>query len=103
MDELEVLTKRHIKKRRKVMMVLITITFILILGTSFALWQITLQQTSTNKITTGCLDLRLTNDTDAITINDAVPTSDEEGKNLVPYTFTIENTCNTENKYINVK
>ncbi len=100
MDELEVLTKRHIKKRRKVMMVLITITFILILGTSFALWQITLQQTSTNKITTGCLDLRLTNDTDAITINDAVPTSDEEGKNLVPYTFTIENTCNTENKYI---
>ena len=73
---------------------------ILVVGTSYALWQLTFTQTGTNVITTGCLNLTLIDDTDAINLTDATPIGDEEGKKLVPYNFTLENTCNTETSYI---
>ena len=69
-------------------------------GVSFALWQITLQQQTTNVITTGCLNLTLTDDTGAIALNNAYPITDIEGAALMPYTFTIENTCAVATGYV---
>ncbi len=91
--------KDYLKDKRVVVLGILLVT-ILVIGTSFALWQITLRQTDENRIVTSCLKLNFTEETNAITLNEAVPMSDEEGKNLAPYTFTITNTCNTKTKYV---
>lgn len=92
-------TKKRLFKNKKVF-ILLLLTLLAVLGTSFALWQLTFTQTGTNVITTGCLKLTLTEDTDAINLTDATPTTDEEGKKLTPFTFTLENTCTTETTYV---
>lgn len=102
MEELEFDTpkKDNRKNKRRMLTLLILLALVFVGGTSFALWQITLQQTDTNIITTGCLNLTLTNDTDAITVTDATPTIDDEGRKLIPYTFTVENTCTVNTRYV---
>ncbi len=87
-------------KSSKTTIILILLVLVLLIGTSFALWQLTFTQTGTNVITTGCLKLTLTEETDAINLIDATPISDEEGKQLSPFTFTLENICTTETNYI---
>ena len=89
------------RESKKITIVSLAILVVaMVVGTSYALWQLTFTQTGTNVITTGCLNLTLIDDTDAINLTDATPIGDEEGKKLVPYNFTLENTCNTETSYI---
>ena len=88
------------KNQKVIIPMFIILALLVIVGTSYALWQITLQQTDTNVITTGCLKLTLTEETDAINLTSVSPTSDEDGKKLMPYTFTIENTCTTDTNYV---
>ena len=52
-------------KKRKLMLLSILLCMMLV-GTSYALWQLTLKQKTTNTITTGCLNLEL-NDKNPIT------------------------------------
>ena len=85
------------KKKIGIILLIFLAVFIL-LGTSFALWQVTLKQETTNTITTGCLNLEL-NDKNPITLENAYPITDEEGKKLTPYEFAITNTCDTLVKY----
>ncbi len=92
--------KKWYKNQKVIIPLFIVLGLFIIIGTSYALWQITLQQTDTNVITTGCLKLTLTEETDAINLIDVSPTSDEDGKKLMPYTFTIENTCTTDTNYV---
>lgn len=84
---------------KKVIVLLIVSALVIITGTSFALWQLTLSQTGTNQVTSGCFKVEYVNESDAITLNDAYPTSDEEGKKLAPYQFTIVNMCNKKASY----
>ena len=84
-------------KKRTAIMLLILLC-IMLLGTSYALWQLTLKQETTNRITTGCFNVEFS-DKNPITLDNAYPISDEEGKKLTPYTFTITNTCDTLVKY----
>lgn len=101
MEEFEIETaKEKRKKKRMIMTLVFVLAVVLVVGTSFALWQLTFTQSGTNVITTGCLNLTLTDDSAAITLEDATPTSDDEGKTFTPYTFTIENTCNVNTRYV---
>ena len=77
---------------------MIILSLALIFGVSYALWQITLKQETTNRITTGCFNVEFS-DQNPITLENAYPISDEEGRKLTPYTFTITNTCDTLVKY----
>lgn len=86
--------------RRKVRVAILILMFVVFVGTSFALWQITLQQTDKNTITTSCLKVNITEDTDAISLQNAYPLSDSEGKKLTPFTFTIENICDAATSYV---
>ena len=88
------------KTNKKVIVTLFVMFAVVLIGTSYALWQLTLTQEGTNVITTGCLKLTLTEDTDAINLTDATPTSDEDGKKLEPFTFTLTNTCTAETGYV---
>lgn len=94
-------TLRRIFYNKKVVVpFLIVLLVIIVVGTSYALWQIVLQQTNTNVITTGCLKLTLTENTDAINLENVTPISDIDGKMLLPYTFTLENICTTDTNYV---
>ncbi len=92
--------RKWYKNQKIIIPMFIILALLIIVGTSYALWQITLQQTDTNVITTGCLKLTLTEETAAINLAGVSPTSDEDGKKLAPYTFTIENTCTTDTNYV---
>ena len=54
-------------KKKIVIILLVFLAVFILLGTSFALWQVTLKQQTTNTITTGCLNLEL-NDKNPITL-----------------------------------
>ena len=85
---------------KKLIVIISLLTILLLLSSSYALWQLTFTQRGTNVITTGCLNLTLTDDTDAINLTDATPITDEDGRKLNPYTFTLTNTCTTEAAYV---
>ena len=86
------------KRKKKVLVVLVLIGLFMLIGTSFALWQITLRQTDENVITTGCFKIDF-KDENPINLQEALPITDEDGKKLVPYEFTLTNTCNSYANY----
>ncbi|MCI8393884.1 MAG: hypothetical protein HFH86_00160 [Bacilli bacterium] len=106
------------KKKFIIYFSIVTFCLIGIIGASFAYWLFVREQTGTNRLTTGCLDLSITNDTKEISLTNTFPISNEDGMKLNPYIFTITNTCdlflsyqitlNTlptttmDNKYLNV-
>jgi len=89
-----------VKKKKTLMGLFILGLVLVIVGTSYALWQLTLTQTGTNTITTGCFQLNLVDGSNGITLNEAIPITDDEGHNLDSYNFTITNTCSTEASYV---
>ena len=87
------------RKKTKVAIILLTlISLFMIIGTSFALWQLVLKQSGTNQITTSCYKINF-KEKDDINLENAYPITNEEGSKLTPYTFTIENICNTSAFY----
>jgi len=79
-------------KTKIVIGILLTVAILFVIGVSYAIWSMTLQQSSSNVVTTGCFNVEYT-DNNPINIQSAYPITDEEGKKLTPYTFTITNTC----------
>ena len=63
-----------------------------LIGVSYSLWRITLAQETANTLTTSCFDVTFTEDNN-ISLQNAYPLYDEDGKKLTPYTFTIQNNC----------
>ncbi len=92
------------KNKRKALIIIgLLIACFLIIGVSYAVWSLTLTQTEKNVVTTGCFKIEFT-DQNPITLDKAYPISDEEGKSLTPYEFTLTNTCDSEaNYYINLE
>ena len=88
------------KKRQKIIIGvgIILVVLGIIIGASYALWTTTPYQESVNKIASDCLKIKLTGKNE-IQLEKAYPIRDSEVKELVPYEFTIENTCNLEIKY----
>ena len=77
----------------------VLLVFLFVVGISYALWSTTVTQESINKITSDCLKIELKDKTAAIQLENAYPLRDKEAKELVPYEFTIRNTCNSLIKY----
>ena len=88
------------KKKKRVMLTIVAllITVGMVVGVSYALWQVTLQQSSSNVITTGCFKVEFT-DKNPIHLERTYPITDEEGSKTTPYEFTITNTCDNEASY----
>ncbi|MCI8568042.1 MAG: hypothetical protein HFG48_01840 [Bacilli bacterium] len=83
---------------KRLVLFIIALTLVLIIGTSYALWNITLKQTDENKITSGCFKI-IFKDQNPIYLENAYPMTKEEGKRLIPYEFTIENNCGNAASY----
>ena len=81
-------------KKKKVLIIMISIVLILsVIGISYAIWTLNLSQKGFNKIAGSCFSLSLTNEKNNINLVNAYPITNEEGKKLTPYSFTITNTC----------
>ena len=88
------------RKRKKILLVVIGILLSLgiIISVSYAWWSHIVSQEGINTIESTCLEIELT-DENPIHLQNAYPITDAEAKILIPYTFTITNTCNTAVEY----
>jgi len=84
------------KQYRIIAIVLIGV--LAITGISYAVWQLTLNQESTNVVNSTCFKIRFEEENN-IQLENAYPMIDQEGLSLMPYTFTIRNICNTNATY----
>ncbi len=81
-------------KKKVLLVVGILIGIFCVVGISYAIWQLTLKQTETNKMSTACFNVKLQNEKAPIQLEEVFPVTDEEGSNFNPYEFTITNNCN---------
>ena len=68
---------------------------LILVGTSYAYWRFTYISDKTNIGKSKCLSIELTNQKNEISLNNTYPISDLEAKKLTPYSFTINNACDT--------
>ena len=80
-------------KKAILIIISILLTCSIIVGVSYARWAMTNTQTTINKLTSSCFSMELTNEKDSINLSTTYPITDNEGKKLTPYQFTITNTC----------
>ena len=89
--------------QKKYQVSLISITLMLVcsilVATSYAYWSVTEVQEDTNILTSGCFDATLEGK-NAITLDNAYPMTNEEGKSTTVYSFTIKNTCSIDSSYV---
>ena len=83
-------------KNRKILLIVlgILLSLSLLVGISYAYYMVTTSQTNKNRLASSCISISLTNEKNDITLNNAYPITNSEGKKLTPYQFTITNTCN---------
>ena len=79
--------------------VLVLTTMLVGIGVSYSLWNISVSQDTTNIAETKCFDLSISNQENSINLDNAYPISNDNGKSLIPYTFTITNTCDITTEY----
>ena len=78
---------------------LIFILIISLIGVSFSYWRFESKQNDKNIASSKCFKVTITNESDAITLTNMHPITDEEGLKSSSYSFTIENTCDTYAMY----
>ena len=70
------------------------VTVLCIIGVSYAWFRLYLSQGESNRISARtCFNTTLTEDSAKISLNGAVPESDEKGLTETPFTFTLKNNC----------
>ena len=86
------------KKNIKYLLILFSIVCLVgltLMGVSYSMWNMSVSQDTSNVIatTSECFNIELTNQSNAINLENAYPISNEKGKKLTPFTFTVKNTC----------
>ena len=84
---------------RIISLIFILILIISLLGVSFSYWRFGSIQNDNNMASSKCFKVNITNESEAITLNNLHPITDEEGLKSSNYSFTIENTCDTYAMY----
>ena len=81
--------------KRNVVFISISLVIILLLGigVSYSLWNISVSQDTVNTATTKCFNVEITSQKNSISLENAYPITNEKGKKLTPFSFTITNTC----------
>ena len=84
---------------KNIIIIVIVLLLILGIGFSYAWWRYTVIQDKTNVGVSKCFSIELANQANEINLNNMYPITDEEGRKLTPYTFTLKNTCSVSAKY----
>lgn len=77
----------------KLVVGLMSLIAVLGIGFSYAYYRLNKNQDNSNVAGSKCFKLELSNEKNEINLSNMYPISDEEGKKLTPYSFTITNTC----------
>ena len=87
--------------KKNIVFISISLGLIMLLGIgfSYSLWNISVSQDTTNLAESKCFDLSITNQENNISLDNAYPISNDKGKSLTPYTFTVTNTCAITTEY----
>ena len=88
--------------KKNIMFVGVSICLLILLGIglSYSMWNMRVSQDTDNVIsTTDCFDITLANQSNAIKLDNAYPITDIKGKTLTPFTFSINNVCDTAVAY----
>ena len=80
-------------KKIKVLIVSILCILTITIGLSYGYYLLNKVQKNNNIAGSKCFNLEFTNEKNAISLDNMYPISDEEGRKLTPYSFTITNTC----------
>ena len=82
-------------KKKNILFISVSLVLILLLGIgiSYSMWNITTSQDTTNTAYTKCFDVSITSQKNSIALENAYPITDEQGKKLTAFSFTITNTC----------
>ncbi len=91
--------EKILNKKNIIILSSILIITILLLSGTYAFWTVSKHQNNQNNVASSCIELDFTENTDAITLEDAFPMIDEEGKNTKGFTFTLTNKCNNYVEY----
>ncbi len=98
----EKVSVKPFKKKSNIIIFIITSICLIGLigvGISYAYWIDTKTSENTNVVNSGCFDVTLSDEKNPIVLENAYPITNEEGKKLKPYTFTITNNCSIFAKY----
>ena len=87
------------KKIKFVVLSILMFFIISLVGVSFSYWRFGSIQNDKNMASSKCFKVNITNESEAITLTDLHPITDEEGLKSSSYSFTIENTCDTYAMY----
>ena len=87
--------------KKNIIFLSISLVLIILLGigVSYSMWNISVSQDTSNTAYTECFDLSITNKENNINLDNAYPISNDKGKSLTPYTFTVTNTCDITTQY----
>ena len=82
-------------KNKTILFISVSLVLIVLLGigVSYSMWNITTSQDTENTIYTKCFDVSITSQKNSIALENAYPITDEQGKKLTAFSFTITNTC----------
>ncbi len=88
-------------QKKNIIFLSISLVLIILLGigVSYSMWNISVSQDTNNTAYTECFDLSITNKENNINLDNAYPISNDKGKSLTPYTFTVTNTCDITTQY----
>ena len=84
---------------KNIIIIVVVLLLMLGIGFSYAWWRYTVIQDKTNVGVSKCFKLELANQANEINLTNMYPITDEEGRKLTPYTFTLKNTCSVSAKY----
>ena len=87
--------------KKSVIFISISLGLIILLGigVSYSLWNVSVSQDTTNVAESKCFDLSISNQENSINLENAYPISNDKGKELTPFTFTVTNTCDITAQY----
>jgi len=92
---------KGLSKKYKITLIMIMMFIIVsvIVGISYALWQIIEYQTNSNIVESGCLKIKFEELSNSINLNNSYPISAIEASRLTPYKFKITNDCSLATNY----
>ena len=81
--------------KKNIVFILLSLMIILLvgIGASYSMWNISVSQDNVNTTTTKCFNVEITSQNNSISLENAYPISNDKGKKLTPFSFTITNTC----------
>ena len=86
-------------KENKILLGIITLSFVVLLGSSYAWYNVTIASDKKYTIKAGTMELLLQDHKDNVTLVNAVPQKDEIGIKNKAYTFTVTNTGSINSRY----